>query len=119
MIYPAHRRTIERLYEDRATVYRHSEYVDPVTRETKLTLMPVYEDQPCRISQRALGTNQQADTVNQIAYETKLFIAPDVEIRQGDVVEITREGTKRTYTAGEPFLYPTHQEVSLQREDEA
>jgi|SRR5690606_21082889 len=117
--YRAHRRAIERLYEDRATISRHMEYEDPITKETKSGLQPVYENQPCRISQRALGTNAQTEAVNQIAYETKLFISPDIEIKQGDVIEVTRGTVTRKYTAGEPFIYPTHQEVSIQRDDEA
>lgn len=118
-VYQAHRRTIERLYEDRATITRHMKYEDPITKETKYELETIYENQPCRISQRALAANAQTETVNQIAYETKLFIAPELEIKQGDVVEVTRGGATRKYRAGEPFLYPTHQEVSLQREENA
>lgn len=117
--YHAHRQAIEQLYEDRATIKRYMEYEDPITKETKHGLQTIYEHKPCRISQRALGTNNQTETVNQIAYETKLFISPDLEIRQGDVIEVKRGTVTRTYTTGEPFLYPTHQEVSLQREDEA
>lgn len=110
-----HRRAIERMYTDRCTISRHVQLKDPETKETKLVLQPVYEDKPCRISQRALGTNQQTEAENSIAYETKLFVAPELEIKQGDVVEVTRGGVSREYTAGEPFLYPTHQEISLQR----
>lgn len=117
--YHANRQAIEQLYEDRATISRHMEYEDPITMETKYGLAPVYENQPCRISQRALATNAQTETVNQIAYETKLFIAPELEIKQGDVVEVTRGGITRKYTAGEPFIYPTHQEISIQRDSEA
>src|SRR5690606_26311505 len=103
----------EGLYEDRATISRHMEYEDQTTKETKRDLVPVYENQPCRISQRALAANTQTETVNQIAYETKLFIAPELEIKQGDVIEVTRGTVTRKYTAGEPFVYPTHQEVSI------
>lgn len=110
-----HRRTIERMYTDRCTISRHVQVKDPETKETRLELRPVYENQACRISQRALGTNNQSEAENIIAYETKLFVAPELEIKQGDVVEVTRGGVSREYTAGEPFLYPTHQEVSLQR----
>lgn len=115
-----YRRAIERMYTDRCTISRHQSVKDPVTKETKQVPQPVYEDQPCRISQRALGTNGQTEAQNNIAYETKLFIAPELEIRQGDVIEVvrgevTRGGVMRRYTAGEPFVYSTHQEVSLQR----
>lgn len=114
-----HRRAIERLYTDTCTISRHKKAKDPVKKETKLVLQPVYEDQPCRISQRALGTNQQTDAENNIAYETKLFIAPELEILQGDVIEVVRGEITREYTAGEPFPYSTHQEISLQRKEYA
>ena len=112
-----HRRAIERMYTDRATIYRHQPVKDPETKTTKLVPQPVYTDQPCRISQRALGQNNQTEAQNEIRYETKLFIAPEVEIRQGDLLEVTRGTVTRRYTAGEPFLYSTHQEVSIQREE--
>lgn len=112
-----HRRAIERMYTDRLTVYRYVQVKDPVTKETRLELQAVYPDQPCRISQRALGQNNQTEAQNKILYETKLFVAPELDIRQGDMLEVTRGTVTRKYTAGEPFLYPTHQEVSLQREE--
>ncbi|GJM73001.1 hypothetical protein HMSSN036_52170 [Paenibacillus macerans] len=89
--------------------------------------VPVYSDQACRISQKALGRNGQTEAQNDIAYETKLFIAPELEIKQGDMLEVTRGritaagwepiAATRKYTSGEPFIYPTHQEVSLERKE--
>lgn len=118
-IYRAHRRVIEKMYEDRATINRYTEYEDPDTTETKLGLFPVYEDVPCRISQVTLDMDRQTETVNEVLYETKLFISPDIKIKKGDVIEVTRRGVTREYKAGEPFVYHSYQEVSLQREDEA
>ncbi|MGG4449648.1 DUF6093 family protein [Brevibacillus porteri] len=125
--YERHRRQIERLYEDKCTIYRYEKVTDPETEETTLKPVAVYADQPCRISQKALGTNNQTEAQNDIRYETKLFIAPELEIKQGDMIEavkgrITAMGWKaigpaRKYEAGEPFLYPSHQEVSIQRKE--
>jgi len=115
LAYESHRRKIERLYEDRASISRYGEYTDPHTTETKLGLVLVYENVPCRLSRLGMGTNRQTETVNEIAYETKLFISPDYEIKQGDVIEVTRGTVKRVYKAGEPVVYLTHQEISLQR----
>ncbi|MNW55131.1 hypothetical protein D3C74_327770 [compost metagenome] len=81
--------------------------------------MSKYTDQPCRISQKALGTNGQTESTNNITYETKLFISPDIEVKQGDLIEVTRGSQLRSYTAGEPFPYPSHQEIILQRKDKA
>ena len=119
-MYAKHRQVIERLYEDLATIKRFVEE-ETTWGETKISkeLVPIYENQPCRISQKSLGANKQSEVQNTILYQTKLFIAPEVEIRQGDIVLITRQGITREYIAGEPFPYPTHQEVILLRVDQA
>lgn len=125
--YGKHRAAIDRLYTDRCIVYRYAPAKNPITKETKQTLQPVHSDQPCRLSQRALGQNNQTEAQNDIQYETKLFIAPELEIRQGDMLEVTRGrdtpagwepiALTRKYEAGEPFIYPTHQEISIQRKE--
>lgn len=112
-----YRKVLERAYRDQATISRMEKV--KVGGETKLQLVKKYENQPCFLSQKALGANNQTEPVNKIAYETKLFISPDIEIIQGDTVEVTRGSLKRTYTAGEPFIYPSHQEISIQRKDKA
>ncbi|MBN2980120.1 ABC transporter ATP-binding protein [Cohnella algarum] len=112
-----HRREIERFYTDRMTLYRYEPVKDPVTKSTMQIPQIILADQPCRISQTGLGKNGQTEAQNDIQYETKLFVAPEVEIRQGDLLEVTREAVTRRYEAGEPFPYSTHQEVSLQRKE--
>ncbi|MCC8435476.1 DUF6093 family protein [Brevibacillus sp. M2.1A] len=115
--YKRHRRQIEGLYEDKCTIYRYEKVTDSETGETTLKPVAVYADQPCRISQKALGTNNQTEAQNNIKYETKLFIAPELEIKQGDILEVTRGTITRKYEAGEPFPYQSHQEVSIQRKE--
>lgn len=117
--YAKHQRAIEKLYEDTCTISRYSQVRDPVTGETILEYAPIYIDQPCRISQRTLGTNGQTEAQNDVQYETKLFISPALEIKQGDEIEVTRGNSTQKYQAGEPFPYPTHQEISIQRRDRA
>lgn len=115
--YKRHRKAIEKLYEDKATISRHSKI--KVNGETKLVLLPVCIDQPCRLSQKSLGGNGQTEAQNDIIYETKLFISPDLEILQGDEIEVTRGTVTRKYTAGEPFAYGSHQEITLKRKEKA
>lgn len=119
--YVRHRRAIEKLYDATCTITRYKHEKDPVTKETKLLpeLPPICVDQPCRISQKALATNSQTETVNEIRYEIKLFTVPEVKILQGDEVAVTRYGVVTQYQAGEPFPYLSHQEVSLQRKGKA
>lgn len=109
----------KRYYTDHARVSRTEEYG---TTEGETRLQPdllIYDDVPCRISQKALSSNMQTDTVNEIRYETKLFTSIKYEIRQGDKIAIKRGSSTRIYTAGEPFLYADHQEISLQRKERA
>lgn len=112
-----YRKALEKTYTDKASVYRHEKVKDPNTKETKLVPVAFITDQPCRISQKALGQNNQSEAENTIQYETKLFIAPELEIKQGDMLEVTRGVVKRKYTAGEPFVYSTQQEISIQRQE--
>lgn len=118
--YRRHRRTIEKMYDDKATISRHVNVKDPVTKKTKQELQPVYEDQPCKLSQLSLPQNGQTEAENDIKYNAKLFIAPELEIMQGDVIEVLRKATglKESYTAGKPFPpYSSHQEVNLSVKD--
>jgi hypothetical protein len=114
--YRRHRRQVERMYDDRVTISRYSDVKDPATKETKQVPLPIYEDQPCKLSQTGLPRNGQTEDANNINYDAKLFIAPELEIKQGDLIAVTRAATGRTetYTAGQPYPpYKSHQEVIL------
>ncbi|WP_282804575.1 hypothetical protein [Clostridium tetani] len=115
------RKTIEGLYDYTCNITGEKEKVkDPVTKETKLVPKIKYKNQPCKVSKQSLSKNNQTDTVNKIIYELKLFIAPELEINQGDTIEVTnRFGNKEVYKAGEGFKYNTHQEVILSKESKA
>lgn len=118
--YPRYRKAIERMYEDKATISRHINDKDPVTKETKQDLLLIYEGQPCKLSQSGFARNGQTEDANNLQYDAKLFIAPELEIKQGDVVAVTRRATGHvaTYTAGQPFPpYGSHQEILLTVKD--
>jgi hypothetical protein len=114
--YNKYRVVIEQMYEDTVTISRHADVKDPVTRETKQEARPIYEDKPCKLSQTSLPKNGQTEAQNDVSYNAKLFLAPDIEIKQGDLVAVTRKATGRVgkYVAGSPFPpYSSHQEIDL------
>lgn len=113
--YAKYQIALESLYTDRATIQRQQEVVKP-NKATDVVPVTVYESQPCRISQAGMPKDGQTEAQNDIDYVAKLFISPDVVILQGDTVTVQRGGVVRSYQAGEPVPYPTHQEVSLRRE---
>ncbi|BDR66977.1 phage protein [Clostridium tetani] len=111
------RKAVESIYDCTCNINGGKEKVkDLVTKETKIVPKIKYKDIPCRVSKQSLSKNNQTDTVNQIVYELKLFIAPEINIKQGDEIEVTnRFGDKESYKAGEGFPYNTHQEVILSK----
>ncbi|NFC76750.1 hypothetical protein EXM99_08320 [Clostridium botulinum] len=116
------RKAIESLYDCTCNIYGYEKYKDPATKETKTGINPIpkYENQSCKVSKQSLSKNNQTDTTNNINYELKLFIAPEVEIKQGDEIEVTNAlDVKAKYKAGEGFFYYTHQEVILNKKDKA
>lgn len=114
------RRAIEMTYDSTCTISCYGPVKDPVTKKTRDKLNVKCTDKACKVSKKSLSKNKQTDTVNEIAYEIKLFIAPEVEILQGDTIEVTNAlGIKKKYEAGEGFCYTTHQEVILSKEGKA
>ncbi|MEW8955603.1 hypothetical protein [Clostridium sp.] len=115
------RKAIESFYDCTCNIKVYEKYKDPLTKETKMGTLIKYEDVSCRVSKQSLSKNNQSDTINQVSYELKLFIAPEVEIKQGDEIEVTNNALNITtkYKAGEGFPYSTHQEVILNKEDKA
>ncbi|ACQ52673.1 hypothetical protein [Clostridium botulinum] len=115
------RKAIESLYDCTCNITGGKEKIkDPVTKESKLIPKIKYEKQSCKVSKQSLSKNNQTDTTNNINYEIKLFIDPEVEIKQGDEIEVANAfDVKTKYKAGEGFSYYTHQEVILNKEDKA
>lgn len=116
------RAAVESLYDCTCTIRTYEKYKDPVTKETKTGINPTpkYENKPCKVSKQSLSKNNQTDTVNKIVYEIKLFISPEVEIKQGDEIEVTNKfGIKEKYKAGEGFPYNAQQEVILNKDGKA
>lgn len=114
------RKAIEELYDSTCTISRYEESKDPITKRIREKINEKHKDKPCRVSKQSLGKNKQTETTNEITYEVKLIIAPEVDIKQGDTIEILNAlGIKKKYTAGEGFVYSTHQEVILNKEGKA
>jgi hypothetical protein len=117
------KKQFEKLYTDTANVYRYGKTTTTAgATRTGIGSTPTIEDMKCRISQKELNSpiQSQTPTENNISYEIKLFCSCDNEIKTGDRIEVTRNGKViKTYEAGEPFPYLTHQEILLSRLDRA
>ncbi len=112
------RKAIETTYTDTCTVSAFGKATEHGMTRNKPAVL--YEGTPCALSQKTNRYTKQTDTVNHIIYDAKLFIAPELEIPAGCEVTVTRYKRVFKYvSAGEPFVYATHQEIMLLRKDKA
>lgn len=75
----------------------------------------ILENQPCRISYQNQHSTTQTMSYNKVDGSVKLFISPDVEIKNGSKIIVTQNDKTVEYTnSGEPARYETHQEIILE-----
>lgn len=111
---PAERTAIESTYEGLCTVSEMTDVKDPVTGKTRQQSVPVLIDEPCALSQFSLPAATQTVASDQVSYDVKLFISPDVLIKPGSRIAVVQNGMVfEGEQAGKPFRYATHQEIKL------
>lgn len=114
----AERKAIETTYTDTCTVYGFEKAKKSGITEEKKVIR--HENIKCALSQKNLKTTAQTEPANHISYDAKLFAAPELDISPGSHIEVSRMGhVFKFISSGEPFLYPTHQEIMLLRQGKA
>lgn len=105
---------LSRLYVGTATIYEYQNVLDPNTFQTISKLVPVYEDEPCRLSYSTEQITNLSSGVAEIVQRIQLFIRPDIIIKAGSVIEVTQHGRTGKYKrADEPTVYTNHQQIAL------
>ena len=105
---------IERMYRGKLTIYEWTLVTDPLTHISSEVEAIVVEDQPCMLSNTSTAPTTSAEGVPSVTKITKIFVAPDIPIREGSKLVVTQDGVTNTYErSGIPSVYPTHQEVSV------
>ena len=109
------RKSIEKLYDDTCNIYESGYVKNQETGITKPTDdILVVENQQCRISFKTISPTNQTESNNKTSQEIKLFIAPELLIKEGSKIVITRNGRTTEYkNSGTPAIYSTHQEIIL------
>ena len=108
----------ELMYKDTATIRRKMPVKDG--NIDKFTSQIVYENIPCKLSQygKELQTSKKAREYA-VKVDLRLCLSSEYVIQPNDVVKVQHQGREYLLYAAEPFVYPTHQEISLRRESEA
>lgn len=115
------RKILESTYTGRMTVY-HFEDVELLTGETRQEKVIVLENIPCALSQSQLKPVKiaESNSHSQKEYLAKLFLAPDIKLEAGSEITVLQDGMNYHFKySGESFVYPTHQEIMIAREDYA
>lgn len=111
------RKHIEKLYVDACNVYEYQK-VRHDDGSTNVEEVLVHENVPCKISHR--GTGHTEDGLGDSMFlVTELIISPDITIKAGSRIIVTRNGVSTTYkNSGEPARYLNHQQIKLELEED-
>ena len=106
---------IERLYDRTCDVVERQAVIDDKNKRTDYKEIIVLEAQKCRISYKNISSSNQSETINNITQEIKLFISPDIKIKEGSKIIVKKGNSIETYkNSGIPAIYDTHQEIVLE-----
>nr|DAY56695.1 MAG TPA: head closure knob [Caudoviricetes sp.] len=109
----AARKAIESQYDAKCDVIEKRP--KEINNITKTIEEKVLIDKDCRVSFEDIYVNTETDTESKKIQKIKLFIAPELNIKSGSKIAVTRKGRTTEYkNSGEPAIYDTHQEIMLE-----
>jgi hypothetical protein len=109
------RKSIEKIYFDTCNIYEYLPYKDPVTKQTKHKRDIVHENIPCKLSFKTITSTTIDDGVGKIGQAAKLSINPDIVIKAGSKIVVTRDNKVLAFkNSGQPALHRNHQEIVLE-----
>ena len=112
----AARNAIESLYyEGACSIVEFQDVTDSETKITRQTEVTVLENQPCKLSFEKLDAANQTEAGAAIVQGAKLFLAPEIKVKEGSKIVVTQFGETHEYScSGDPAVYPSHQEIMLE-----
>lgn len=109
------RASVESQYIGKCTIAEYQPITNPITKTTKHAPVDVLIDQPCRLSFKTITTANETGAASTVIQITKLFIAPEIDIKPGSRITVTQNGITTEYkNSGKPAVYSSHQEVILE-----
>ncbi|MBQ4541842.1 MAG: hypothetical protein IJA23_03205, partial [Clostridia bacterium] len=99
------RKAIESLYDGKCTITEHQK-VQKENKSTGFQDVIVQEEIPCRLSFKTVNNANQTETAASIVQITKVFLAPEIQVKPGSKLTITQNGVTTDYkSSGEPAFY--------------
>ena len=110
----ATRKAIESTYIGQCTITEHQK----VKKENGSIIFKevvVLSEKPCKLSFEKIANNNQTNSAAILIQTTKLFIAPEIQIKPGSKITVVQNNVATEYkSSGEPAMYQTHQEIMLE-----
>lgn len=106
------------LWIGKATIYEYQDSTDE-NYQTTQKLVAVVNDEPCRISYNSEVTTDVNGGAPSVAQVPILFIRPDLEIKEGSVIEVVQHNVTNKYKrTSKPSIYTNHQEIKMELYEE-
>ena len=109
---------LESTYFDRCTIKRKEKMKNPSTGVTETVEKIICENVKCALSKNDVQA-MQVDGIGKLSYSHTLFLNPNVDVQEGDTVEVISMGIKSIYLASKPFYYSSHSQTLLTYKDRA
>ena len=109
------RKAIESMYDGSCIITEHQK-VKLENKSTGFKDVVVQKDIPCRLSFKTVtNTNQTETGASAVVQITKVFLAPEIQVKPGSKMTITQNNVTVDYkSSGQPAVYSTHQEIVLE-----
>ena len=109
---------LESTYFDKCTIKRKEKIKNPNTGVTETKEVIIVEDAKCALSKKDIQA-MNVDGIGTLVFSHLLFLNPNVDVREGDVVEVSSVGKISSYLASKPFYYSSHSETLLSYKERA
>ena len=103
---------LESTYFDKCTIKRKEKIKNPNTGVTETVEKIIIENAKCALSKKDIQT-MNSDGVGNLAFSHLLFLNPNINLQEGDMVEVSSMGKISNYLASKPFYYSSHSETLL------
>lgn len=103
---------LESTYFDKCTIKRKVKTKNENTGVTETVEKIIAENVKCALSKKDTPI-MISDGVGKLAFSHLLFLNPNIDLQEGDTVEVTVMGKISIYLASKPFYYSSHMEISL------
>ena len=110
---------LESTYFDKCTIKRKEKIKNPDTGVTETKEVIIAEDAKCALSTHNNDNAILVDGVGKVVQIHKLFLNPNINLQEGDIVEVSSMGKISNYLASKPFYYSSHSETLLSYKERA